>query len=266
MMHLLKLEWLKYKSNVVFQVMIILFTICMGSLILIGKEFKEVPPPLPDNTVFFRFPSVWDYQAYIGNWLVFFFIGVLVVYMTANEFRNKTLRQNIITGLTRTDLFMAKLLMGITLCLYATLVYIISSLLYGIFNTPDFAWELIFENMIMIPKFLLMSFGYVIFGLLMGILFRKSGLSMFMYLIYIMFIELILRWGVHYQLWEHKSFRYYPMNAVEDLAPNPIGKLVENFQLPFDLFLSPQEAVITSSVYIVLFIWVTYRLFVKGNM
>ena len=264
MFELLKLEWLKYKKNVVFQVMLILFTICMCSLILLGKEFDEVPPPLPDNSVFFRFPTVWDYQGYIGNWLVFFFIGVLVVYMTANEFRNKTLRQNIITGLTRTDIFKAKLSMGLALCLYATLIYVITSLFYGVINTPDFAFELIFEHMDLIPRFFLMCFGYVIFGLLMGILFRKSGLSMFMYLIYIMFIEIIVRWGVHYQLWEHHSFLYYPLNAIEDLVPNPIGKLVSNF--PIDIFMEPSHAVITSSVYIILFFIFSYRLFVRGNM
>ena len=105
---LLALEFAKFRKSSVIGLLTILYVIMMPTVIFVGKEFKNVPPPLPNNTIFFNFPTVWDYLGYAGNWLVFFFLGLISVFIVVNEVSYKTFRQNVITGLTRRKYFLAK--------------------------------------------------------------------------------------------------------------------------------------------------------------
>ena len=91
---------------------------------------------------------------------------------------------------------------------------------------------------------------------------------MFLYFSYVMFLELILRWVVHLKLFEHKTMQFYPLNAIEDLVPIPISDVAESFEKQFDFnfFLSPGEAVIASSIYISLFLFLAYRLLERKDL
>ena len=96
----------------------------------------------------------------------------------------------------------------------------------------------------------------MIFGVFLGFLIKRTGITLFIYMSYIMFIELILRWGVHANISRHKSMHFYPMNAFEDLVPIPYTRQAEQFlsEFGFDLFLAPTEAVLTSLIYLAIFL------------
>ncbi len=264
---LFKLEWLKYKNNRVFQFVVLAFVICQATLILVGQVFKSLPPPLPSNKVFYQFPTVWEYQAYIGNWLAFIFIGFLAIYFITNEFNQRTLRQNIIYGIHRHQFFLAKFIFALIISIGAAFTYILICIGYGILNTPDITLPLLMENTNLIPRYFLMVFAYMTFGYFIGYLMQKPGLAIFIYLAYVLFMEPILRWALHFKLWKHRSSLYYPMNAIEDLTPNPLQKLTVNIpDLPFSLFLSPVEAIIITLFYLLIFTGISYRLIIMKDL
>lgn len=275
MLKLLSLEYKKFKNNAVVDLFGIMFMITMPTVLFIGKEFKNVPPPLPNNAIFFNFPGVWDYLGYTGNWLVFFFLGFIVMYMVTSEVGFKTMRQNIITGLSRRDYFLSKLYVVIALSVFATLFYTVVALLIGYFHAEPHSLEGAFENEMAIPRYFLMCLGYLSFALMVALLIRSSGIAIFAYVSYILFIELILKWSVHFKIAQQfdainpVSINYWPMNAIEDLMPFPPYTFVENLprkDLDFAFLLSNNQAIVTSIVYISIFICVSYYSFMKRDI
>ncbi len=287
---LLTLEYLKFKSNAVITMLIILFVALFPFIILAAKDmFSNVPPPLPSSAVFFEFPTVWDYQGYVGNWMLYLFVGFIGIFLVTNEVSYRTLRQNIITGLTRTEYFFGKLLTIIVIALGATLLYMLSTIIIGLLHTSGVDFELIFDNNFASSRFFLMSMGYLSFGMMLGFVIRKSGLATFIYLAYILFIEAIIKWTAFSLLNsdtiksainsdtkpEQISFsniiNYLPMNVIEDLHPNPWLKLPDNFmkvskEVDFDILVPTSMAVIMSILYILLFIFLAYRSFIRRDI
>ncbi|NNF33441.1 MAG: ABC transporter permease subunit [Saprospiraceae bacterium] len=288
-LHLLKLEYIKFRYSAIIKFLLLLFVVLFPFLILGGKDiFVNVPPPLPSNSVFYEFPTVWEYQGYIGNWLLFFFVGFIGIFIVTNEVTFKTLRQNIITGLTRQEYFMGKLLMIITLAIISTIIYAVSSIIIGLIHTPGADMALIFDNNWSITKFFLMAMGYLSFGLFIGFLIRRSGLATFFYLAYIMFLEPIIKWSIFGVLnWDtlqdvvdsgpeggvsvYNFVNYLPMNVIEDLHPNPFFRFPDNFlkgndDINYDILITHEAAIIGSVIYISLFIFLAYKSFMSRDI
>jgi ABC-type transport system involved in multi-copper enzyme maturation permease subunit len=116
-----------------------IFVALFPLIILTGKKvFANVPPPMPGSITFYEFPTVWDYQGYVGNWFVSFCLGFMMVYMITSEVSNRTQRQSIINGLTRKEYWLSKITVLVSLSVVATLIYVISSLLLGIIHTDGY--------------------------------------------------------------------------------------------------------------------------------
>ena len=268
MFYLLKLEWLKFRKNAILRVLIFFYLLGLPSLLFVGKELKDLPPPLPSNIIFFNFPTIWDWLGYLGNWLTFFCFGFMAVYMITSEFGFKTLRQNIITGMTRTKYFLSKFYFVFVLCLFATLYYAFCGYIIGTLHLGKLDFTRLFEHNIMIPRYFLMVLGYMSFGMFVGFLIRRTGIAVFVYFGYIMIIEMILRYVVHLQIWKHKSMHFYPMNMIEDLVPMPFGEQADQFMASnnFAFFLEPSEAVIGSCIYITIFLLTSYRMMLRRDL
>jgi len=270
--NLLKTEWLKFRKNAVVSLLGILFLIFMPTAIFIGKEWKNLPSPLPNNSIFFEYPSMWSYLGYVGNWLVFFFIGLMVVFMITLEVNFKTLRQNVISGYTRKTFFLAKLSSMVVLCLIATFIYTVVGLAIGLYHTEGATLAYALDNDWAIPRFFLMSLGYTSLAFFISFVIKRSGISVLFYLIYVLMIELLLRWGLHFGQFKIKneSMNYYPANSFEDLMPNPAFKFAElipfDNDLGFEFLLTYNQAALTSIFYIIVFISLAYYAFMKRDI
>lgn len=262
MLHLLQLEWKKQKSFILFKVLIASYVVLLPSVLMIGKKIQfEKGMPFDPQKVFFEFPTVWNWLGYAGNWLIFFILGFMAVLSITSEHANRTLRQNVITGLHRGEFFRSKLLFLLFIGGAATLYYALCALAIGTLNTDIIYLSTVFKEWGTIPRYFLMSVGYMTFGLMVGVLVKRTGIALFVFLGYAMFLEPVLRWAVHFRFIKNKSMHFYPLNAFEDLCPVPFAKLAEGFvkENNFSLFLSPTEAAVASSVFICLFLWVSYR-------
>ena len=267
---LLSLEFAKFRKSSVIGLLTILYVIMMPTVIFVGKEFKNVPPPLPNNTIFFNFPTVWDYLGYAGNWLVFFFLGLISVFIVVNEVSYKTFRQNVITGLTRRKYFLAKVYSIIAISLLAALYYAIIGFVIGAVHAEEFSFADAFDDSSWaIPRFFLMTLGYTSFGLLCGFVFRRSGIAVLFYLCYILMIEAIIKWAAHFRVFKNETINYYPSNCIEDLMPNPMFRfadLIPRKDLDFSFLLTYQQATIGSIVWICIFLAIAYYTFIKRDI
>ena len=273
LLYLIKLEWKKHKDYTTFRIMAIFYLVLLPSIILIGKS---LPQSIDDSGFtldsIYMFPSVWEYLGYIGNWLVFFFLGFTAIISITHEYANKTLRQNIITGLSRKDYFFAKLAWIFSLALAATAYYALVGFSLGLVYTETIYWSKIMQEAMLIPRYFLMCIGYMSFGMFLAFLVKRTGISIFLYFSYIFFIERILRYSVHMNIIQHKSMLFYPINATSDLVPLPMSLAIDgpakgfSEQMGFDFFLSPVEATITTCVYSLIFIYFSYRIITRSDL
>jgi len=266
---LLRLELAKFRNNSVVSLFGLMFLVTFPTLLFVGKEINNLPPPLPGNSIFFEFPTVWDWLGYMGNWLVFFLLAFIVMHMITSEVGYKTMRQNIISGMTRKDYFLGKVSVVFTISIIATLMYAVLGLAIGYFHNDPYSFENAFSNAKAIPMYFLMTLGYLSFALMIGFVFRKSGIAIFLYVSYISIIEPILKWGVHFKLVKHESINYWPMNVMEDLTPFPfyaqgINIPIKDLNIPF--ILEANHAIVASIIYICMFFGIAYYSFMRRDL
>ena len=199
-------------------------------------------------------------MAYEGNWLSFFAFGFLGILMITTEFSHRTIRQNVLTGMSRSEWLGGKISFVLALAGAATLWYVLSAVVIGWIHTEKVYWNTIWKNSELAWRFLLLNIGYMSFALLLGLLLRRTGLALFLYFAWALFIESAVRWGVHFYNFQDRSFLFYPVNVFEDLAPSPFAEIAESYadefarEYGFSLYLSPQEAIVAAIAWIAVFI------------
>lgn len=268
MFKLLKLEFSKFRKSTVVLLLSTMFIVFLPFSLSVGKLFKNLPPMLPSEKVFVEFSTVWEYLGYAGNWMVFFFIGVLIIYTITLEVSYKTLRQSIIAGMTRNQYFLSKIYLVLVISIFVTLYYTLIALIIGFINTPDADISMAFANEWAIPRFFLMSVGYLSFAMMIAYLIRNSGLAVFLYLSIVLLVEPLVRLG-HMKFLGAKFQNYYPMNIVEDLMPLPLLKIadyVKSSEIDLTVLLSYRTAAVGTIIYILIFTGISYYNFTKRDL
>jgi len=241
--------------------------------VFVGDLMPEnLPAFVPSRDSFYQFANgslnVWDYMGYAGNWMVFFFLGMVVIYTYTIEVSNKTLRQSIINGMTRKEFFTSKLINIILLSIIATILYALISLGIGFFSTEEATLSLAFANDWALPRFFLMCLSYMSFAFMLAVLLRKSGLAVFTYVSYVLVIEFLLRLLAREQIYSGSWINYFPMNATEDLMPFPwltFADAVPN-EIDFQFLLTHGQAAITTIIYTLIFLGISYYNFLKRDI
>jgi len=156
---LLKLEFTKFKDHSLIIILFMLYFIISILGVMIGKSFNSLPGGFIRPEAIYEFPLVWDVLGYIGSHTAFFFLGLSGVFMVVNEVTYKTFRQNIISGLTRKEYFLSKVLSIIVISAAAALLYGIVSSLYGIIHTKSWDFIDIWDNSYAMSRYFLMTLG-----------------------------------------------------------------------------------------------------------
>jgi ABC-2 type transport system permease protein len=259
---LLKLEWLKIRSYKPFWVLAGAYVAIMACFMPFIRSIK-IPKEVFDINSALMFPNVWHNFAFWGNWAAFFSLGFLSVLSITNEYEYKTLRQGVISGLSRTDAFLSKVLFIVSLSALATVVYALLGLLFGALTTETIYASRVTEGLSWMGNYFVMCLGFSSFALFLGTLLRRSGVSLFLFLTWEFFIEPILRYAFHFRLIsKNESMHYYPMKAFNSLVPVPIPKMasgmVNNSEVSY--VFNTNTAMIVAIVYIGLLLFGTYYL------
>lgn len=272
MFNLLSLEYKKFRKNSVVSLLSLFYFLFLPAVMILIKDFKpeSLGPAgtfIPGPETYFTFPGVWSYVGYAGNWMVFFFLGVVCIYLVTAEISYKTQRQTIINGMPRKTYFSSKFMAVVAISLIATIYYAIVCMGIGMYFTDDWDFAFIFENEYAIPRYFLMSLAYLSFATLLAVLLKKAGLAIFIYMAYPIIIEPLIKVGLKFKDWSIGKFaNYLPTNAIEDLMPNPFYILDIPLGDKFDLVLSYTQASIASIVVTALFIGWAYFTFMRRDL
>lgn len=193
MFRLLKIELLKLLPYRTFKILFIIYLLLMVLWLLAGRGISD-SIGLPQDQML-GFPNIWNYYALYACYFNII-LAILVIFVTCNEYTYRTLRQNVIDGLQRNEAVEGKILLIILLSLICTAVLTISGLIGGmIYSNADNKGDFL-QHSGFIFAYLIQSFGMMSMGYFFGTLFKRTGLAVIIFLIFLFPVDVILRTGI----------------------------------------------------------------------
>ncbi|MBL0742586.1 ABC transporter permease [Chryseolinea lacunae] len=259
LLHLLKIDLKKLTSYRTFWVVCGLYFITIGFSTASGMEFLKWLASLIDNfgqkinierIPLYHFPDVWLNLVW---WSGFFkvLVGIMVVISISNEYTYRTLRQNIIDGLSRWEFLLSKILTNLLLSVLSVVLIFFIALITGFIYTPEINWSYVFTDLEFYPAYLLEVFSYLSFALMLGILVQRSGLTIILLLLAHL-LEFIIKTNVdNYVEW---LIPYFPMESISALIKMPLYRYA--FQQIQD-YVDPLSVVIATA-WMVAFNYISY--------
>lgn len=275
MLRLLNIELHKLKYNRASRVLIIIYFVLLTSIALIAAINFDIGPVqfhLAEQGIF-NFPYIWHFNTFIAS-IFKFFLLLVIVSMMANEYSNKTLKQNLIDGLSKKEFVLSKFYTVILLALISTIFVFVVSLILGYIYSDFTEFSIVFSDLEYLLAFFIKLVGFFSFGLFLGILVKRSAFAVGAMLVWF-FGESILK---GYLFWQFKDatnttehvnsiMRFLPLEAMSNLIKEPFTRLSavktvakqvgENLSKDFSV--QPLDIIIVL-IWTAVFIFLSYKL------
>jgi ABC-2 type transport system permease protein len=185
MINLLKIEWLKIKNYTAFIVMTIFFIVGVFALnyivFIVNKNIvKNVPGAGLVSFSPYDFANTWQSTSYATGFILLL-PALLLLMLFTNEYTFKTHRQNIIDGLSRQQFISVKIVMALIFAAAATLLVIISALIFGFASGTSFS----LNGILFVGYFFLKAFSYNLIAILFSVLVKRTGFAIGIFFIYL---------------------------------------------------------------------------------
>jgi len=154
---------------------------------------------------------------------------LVIVSMMANEYSNKTLKQNLIDGLSKKEFVLSKFYAVIAFALISTVFVFVVSLVLGLIYSDYNEISIIFSDLEYLLAFFIKLLGFFSFGLFLGMLIKRSAFAVGAMLIWF-FAETIgyniLKWNVFRGTdIADQIFQFAPLKAMWNLIDEPFSRL-----------------------------------------
>ncbi len=182
----------------------------------------------------FNFPYIWHFNTYIAS-IIKFFLLLVIVSMMANEYSYKTLKQNLIDGLSKKEFILSKFYTVIAFALVSTIFVFVVSFILGLIYSDYNEFNIIFTDMQYIIAFFIKLVGFFSFGLFFGILVKRSAFAVGALVVW-WFVEGIVKLIIAISLGTSgredmimetmtKVMRYFPLESMSNLIKEPFSRL-----------------------------------------
>jgi ABC-type transport system involved in multi-copper enzyme maturation permease subunit len=168
----------------------------------------------------YHFPDVWQNLVWISG-LFKIVLSIMVVISITNEYQYRTIRQNIIDGMSRWEFLLSKILTNVLLSLMSVTMIFLIGLVTGMIYTPEIIFSDVFSDLEFFPAYFLEIFAFLSYALMLGILIQRSGLTIILLLLSSM-IELIMKVNLPDGADWLKQF--FPMQSISNLVALPFAR------------------------------------------
>ena len=280
MLRLLSIEFHKLRYNKASKILSIIYFALLLSIALIATikfEFGDFKLHLADQGIF-NFPYIWHFNTYMAAILKFFLL-LVIVSMTSNEYRYQTLKQNLIDGLSKKEFILSKFYTVIAFALISTLFVFVVSLTLGILYSDYNEFSIIITDLEYLFAFFIKLVGFFSMGLFFGILVKRSAFAVgaiFVWLILENIFKGYLFWSFKDAESSSKSvdfiMQFLPGEAISNLIKEPFSRLgaVKTFANTmgknFDKAQIEMSAVLIVSVWTLIFIYLSFTLLKKRDL
>jgi ABC-2 type transport system permease protein len=219
----------------------------------------------------YNFPIIWHITTFFASQFKFFF-AIVVVSMIGNEYSNKTIKQNLIDGLSKKEFILSKFYTIVLFSLVATLLLFIISLLIGLYYSSYNEINIIFRETEYLLGYFVKLVGFFSFCLFLGMLAKRSAFALaFLFVDFILegIILGLISWQANFEL-ASKIQNFFPLKSMYNLIKQPFQRIAmtkfpDKETLNYDYAVHWYEFVIVLA-WTALFIFLSYRLLKKRDL
>lgn len=229
MVHLLKIDLKKLTSYRTFWIVCGLYFVTLAFTTASGMEFlkwlartfEDFGSSLNINRIpIYHFPDVWLNLIYFSGFFKII-LGIMTVISITNEFQYRTLRQNVVDGLSRWQFLASKILTNVLLSFLSVAMIMVISFATGLIYSPSISWNYVFADMEFLIAYFIEIFAFLSFALMLGVFIQRSGLTIILLLLARM-LELIVRENIdEYVPW---IIQFLPLQSIANLVPMPLER------------------------------------------
>lgn len=201
----------------------------------------------------YKLPGFWQTLTYTASFFHLLF-GILVIVLVTDEFQFRTFRQQVIDGLSRMELVLAKFYVILGFATFGTLYIVLLGLYFGLLYSPNPSLSDVFSQLDAVAYYFVQAVAYMALAMLFAVAIRKSGLAIIAFVAYAQVVEPL----VHFRLADSID-KYMPVKAIKSLTPMPGQNVLDQLTTPTELLAQPHAALL-AIVYTLLLLLASYAL------
>lgn len=229
MIRLLHIEFIKLWNNRASKVLVISYFFLLTSIALIAAIKFDIGPikfHLAEIGIF-NFPYIWHFNTFITAFFKLF-LAIVIVSMMANEYSNKTIKQNLIDGLSKKEFILSKFLTVVSFAFISTIFVFVVSLILGLAYSDFNEISIIFSDLEFVLAFFVKLIGFFSFCLFLGILVKRSAFALGFLIIW-QIIEGITAGLIRWKLFDadttERVMGFFPLQSMYNLIKEPVTRL-----------------------------------------
>lgn len=220
----------------------------------------------------FNFPIIWHLTTFFAAQFKFFF-AIVVVSMIGNEYSNRTLKQNLIDGLSKREFILSKFYTIVFFSLLSTVLIFLISLCIGLYYSSYKEIGIILQETIFLLAYFVKLVGFFSLCLFFGMLLKRSAFALaFLFILYI--VEWLVFWGA-YEIFGNandafKVKNFMPLESMYKLIDQPFQRIAmtkfpDKTEMAYDYAVHWHEIAVVLG-WTALFIFLSYRLLKKRDL
>lgn len=219
----------------------------------------------------FNFPIIWHLTTFFAAQFKFFF-AIVVVSMIGNEYSNKTLKQNLIDGLSKKEFILSKFYTIVFFSLVSTCLIFLISICIGLYYSSYNEISIILRETNFLLAYFVKLMGFFSLCLFLGMLVKRSAFALAF-----LFILFILEWGTYLIIWKFNTQdfatqiqNFFPLKSMYKLIDQPFQRIAmtkfpDKANLAYDYAVHWYEIAIVLG-WTAIFIFLSYSLLKKRDL
>jgi ABC-type transport system involved in multi-copper enzyme maturation permease subunit len=194
--------------------------------------------------------------------------------MIGNEYSNRTLKQNLIDGMSKKEIILSKFYFIFAYSLGMTIIVFLITATIGIFNTPsqDLYLDTFFSGSEFILAYFVKLLTFFSFCLFVGVLIKRSAFALgFLFISFI--LELILYGLFRFEWYNYDTsndiMQFFPFTSMWNLIDEPTTRIIA-LHNPSEMFVTDYPAYwyefVIAIVWIFIYIFLSYRLLKRRDL
>ncbi|MCY4562762.1 MAG: ABC transporter permease [Flavobacteriaceae bacterium] len=230
MIRLVKIELFKLYHNRFARILVIIYFLLILSAVLftsIEVDLTFVKFYFAEQGIF-NFPYIWHFNTYMIA-ILKINLAIVVIYMINNEFVYRTLKQNLIDGLSKRDVLNSKFYTLVLFVISSTLFVFLLTLILGLIYSDYNELQIILTDMEYILAYGVKLLGFFSFCMLLVFLLKRAVIAIGMLIAWYILEKIIrailnVRLKDDYLLQASDIAQFFPLQSMSNLIAEPFTR------------------------------------------
>lgn len=230
MLRLLSIEVQKLRYNKSARLISIVYFVLITFIALIASiefNFGDINFRVADQGIF-NFPFIWHFNTYIAA-ILKIFLAIVIVSMMANEYSYRTLKQNLIDGISKKEFVLSKFITVVGFAAVSTVFVFVVSMILGLSFSDYTEIGIIFSDLEYLLAYFVKLVGFFSFCLFLGVLVKRSAFAIGFLVIW-WIAESILFGLMKWRFFKDTDIaenvmQFFPLTSMSNLIIEPFTRL-----------------------------------------